>query len=131
MAGGKNSKSWFWKVLGCIAVVVSLYLSMKGLEKIFVTKEVHAIDYKAMDERHEFQLAGVLKSVNRVNLNSEVVFYMQVLPIKRAEEQEAKKAYERQSSNPVLRQEWLNKTKERMKAEDDLKRAEEQRRKCQ
>jgi len=115
----KDSKSWLWKVIGAVIIIVSLFGGFKGLEAHFVTKEVN-----------ELQFASMAKTLQRINLNSEVVFFQQNLSYKRSQEEKAKYEFEKNPNNPILRQEWLNKIKDREKAEDALKRAEELRRKC-
>jgi len=119
MPEDKNGKSWLWKVIGAVVIIVSLFSGFKGLEAHFVTKEVNKI-----------QLAGMGKALQRVNLNSEVVYYQQTLLFKKEEEKQAKQAFEREKDNLILKQEWINKINERAKAQEDLKKAEELRRKC-
>jgi len=116
----ENNKSWFWKVIGSVVIILSLFGGFKGLEAHFVTKEVNVL-----------QMAGMTKALQRVNLNSEVVYHQQTLLFKKEEERQAKQAFEKEKNNLILKQEWINKINERMKAQEDLKRAEEQRRKCQ
>ena len=120
MPEDKNNKSWFWKVVGSVLIILSLFLSFKGAESHFVTKEVNVL-----------QMAGMSKALQRVNLNSEVVYYQQTLLFKKEEERQAKQDFEKEKDNLILKQEWINKTNERSKAQEDLKKAEEQRRKCQ
>jgi len=120
MPEDKNEKSWFWKVIGAVVIILSLFCGFKGLEAHFVTKEVNVL-----------QMAGMSKALQRVNLNSEVVYYQQTLLFMREEEKLARENFEKNPNNPLLKQEWLNKTNERMKAQEDLKKAKEQRRKCQ
>jgi len=120
MPEDKNEKSWFWKVIGAVVIILSLFGGFKGLEAHFVTKEVNVL-----------QMAGMSKALQRVNLNSEVVYYQQTLLFKKEEEKRAKQDFEKDKSNLILKQEWINKINERMKAQEDLKRAEEQRRKYQ
>ena len=114
-----EGKSWLWKVIGSVIIILSLFGGFKGLEAHFVTKEVN-----------ELQFASMAKTLQRINLNSEVVFYQQNLSYKRSEEEKARAEFEKNPNNPVLRQEWLNKIKAREKAEEDLRRSEEQRRTC-
>jgi len=120
MPEDKNGKSWLWKVIGAVIIILSLFGGFKGLEAHFVTKEVN-----------DLQMAGMSKALQRVNLNSEVVYYQQTLLFKKEEEKQAKQAFEKERDNLILKQEWINKINERSKAQEDLKKAEEQRRKCQ
>ena len=119
MSEDKNEKSWLWKVIGAVIIILSLFGGFKGAESHFVTKEVN-----------DLQLSGMSKALQRVNLNSEVVYYQQTLLFKKEEEKQAKQAFEKEKDNLILKQEWINKINERLKSQEDLKRAEEQRRKC-